>query len=163
MRVLITMLALTLGTLGQAPAEKSQLQQLRWLAGCWSGEMKSGIFEECWTIPRGDSIQVSARIVNKEGKTVFREFISVDETSDGVVMTIGHFGPGLKPENTPVPFRLVKLTESEAIFENPKHDHPQRVAYLRQPDGSVISRISLMDGTRAVDFPMRKPGMKSTP
>ena len=140
----------------QPPAGIHRVAQLGWLAGCWTGEVQAGVFEECWTVPRGDSIQVSARIVSN-GKTVFREFISVDDVPDGVIMTIQHFRARLEPEGDRAGFRLVKLTDAGAIFENPQHDFPQRIAYLKQPDGSVIARISLLDGTKAEDYPMRKP------
>jgi hypothetical protein len=159
MRVIALLLFLLSGAFAQSSAEnKFRVQQLRWLAGCWTGDMKSGKFEECWTVPRGDSVQVSARIVSAEGKTVFREFISVDDVEDGVVMTVQHFKARLEPEGNAVGFKLVKLTDTEAIFENPAHDHPQRIAYLKQPDGSVISRVSLLDGSRVIDFPMFRPG-----
>jgi hypothetical protein len=151
------------GAAQETAAPQFRVKQLAWLAGCWSGDMKSGKFEECWTVPRGDSIQVSARIVNAEGKTTFREFISVDDVTEGVVMTVQHFGPKLQPQSKPVEFKLVKLTETEAIFENPMHDHPQRIAYLKQPDSSVISRISKLDGSRAVNFPMFRPGATRKP
>ena len=44
----------------------------------------------------------------------------------------------------PTPFFAVKLDEKEAVFENEKHDHPQRIRYERT-EGGVTATISLMD------------------
>jgi hypothetical protein len=37
------------------------------------------------------------------------------------------------------------------VFENPEHDHPQRIRYVKTEEG-MTATISLMDGSRATDF-----------
>ena len=43
------------------------------------------------------------------------------------------------------------VTEEEAVFENPEHDHPQRIHYVRTDEG-ITATISQMDGSRATEF-----------
>jgi hypothetical protein len=54
-------------------------------------------------------------------------------------------------------FRAVKVTEEEAVFENPEHDHPQRIRYVKTEKG-ITATISMMDGSRSKDFVYRKRG-----
>jgi hypothetical protein len=44
------------------------------------------------------------------------------------------------------------------VFENPRHDFPQRVAYRLDPDGVLQARIEGQRGeeTAVVQFPMRR-------
>lgn len=37
----------------------------------------------------------------------------------------------------PTPFRLLRIGEHEAVFENPEHDFPQRITYSR-PEASRL-------------------------
>jgi len=46
----------------------------------------------------------------------------------------------------PVTYKLVKLNDSEAVFENSQHDPPQRIVYQRLVDGTFIAAI---DGEEA--------------
>jgi hypothetical protein len=136
-------------------ATKNTVNDLSWLAGCWGGEMKSGTFEECWTAPMAGNMQGSSRRA-KNGKLNFMEFMLLEDLTEGVVMTVQHFGSQFKPDSKPVSFTLVRATANEAVFENPQHDYPQRIAYRKTADG-IVSTISLLDGTKQVDFPMKRP------
>lgn len=55
-------------------------------------------------------------------------------------------------------FKLVKLENKRAVFENPGHDFPQRIIYQLRADGSLLARIQgLRNGElRSVDFPMQR-------
>lgn len=78
------------------------------------------------------------------------EFLRIEE-SDGRLILVGT--PSGQRETR---FEQVELGDSGAAFENPEHDFPRRIEYRRQPDGSLVARISGdVDGkTGSVDFPM---------
>ncbi len=81
------------------------------------------------------------------GKTTEYEFVVVRTGSQGleyVAMPSGQPG-GV--------FKATRVSASEAIFENPAHDFPSRIAY-RRADGGLIATIDgQVDGKpRAVDF-----------
>jgi hypothetical protein len=78
-------------------------------------------------------------------RTHFFEFMRI-ATHRGKIAYIVQ--PGGDP---PVLFRAVTVTEEEAVFENPAHDHPQRIAYVRTEKG-MTATISLMDGSKATEF-----------
>jgi hypothetical protein len=56
---------------------------------------------------------------------------------------------------------LPKLTRlaGQVIFENPAHDHPKRVIYRKNSDGSLVASIHAGEGTKTQTFsyvPIRK-------
>jgi len=54
-------------------------------------------------------------------------------------------------------FKLTRLTEQEAVFENPAHDFPKRVIYRKSAVGTLTARVE-GDGTekeKSQDFHYR--------
>ena len=122
---------------------------LKFLTGCW--ETRSGAkasVEEQWTKPAGGTLLGMARTIRGE-KTVFTEFMRI-EPKDGGLVFVARVGAG----NTP--FKLVRLTDSEAVFENPAHDFPQRIIYRKQ-DSGLFARIEGVDKgkEKGRDFPYK--------
>lgn len=56
------------------------------------------------------------------------------------------------------PFAATLISDTLAVFENPAHDFPQRIAYRRVGTDSVVARISAVHNgqTRGMDIPMRR-------
>lgn len=132
----------------QAP---TSLDKLAWIGGCWQGKMGSGVTQEQWMRPEGDSmLGMSRTVVN--GKTPFFEFLQIKRDGEDLVYIARPQG------KEPTPFKLVKLNESAAVFENLQHDFPQRIAYQRQVDGSLIATLEGEDKgkSKRVDFPMQR-------
>ena len=48
----------------------------------------------------------------------------------------------------PVLFRAVKVTEGEAVFENPEHDFPQRLEYRREDAHLTMTISGIEQGQR---------------
>ena len=88
----------------------------------------------------------------KSGKTVEFEFVRIVKKEDGSIYYVA------KPSGQEgASFKLVLLEGSRAVFENLKHDFPQRIIYRLSGD-SLIARIEgTMNGKeRGVDYPYRK-------
>lgn len=128
------LLAIIFGA-GAGAAQKSGVDQLDWVSGCWSSDDGKQQIEECWMKPAGQSMLGTSRTV-AGGKTVFTEHIQIRE-KDGQLAYIVTIGMGAKP----VVFKQVKLTDSEVIFENPEHDFPQRIIYRRESADKLFARI----------------------
>ena len=128
---------------------------LSWMTGCWAAEQGPIVIEEQWNKPAGGQMMGVARTI-RSGKVVQHEFLLIDTDAEGVF-----YLPRLSNGAEPVKFRLTTQSASEAIFENPAHDFPQRILY-RKTDGGLFARI---DGKqngkdRAVDFPMKSVACK---
>ena len=49
-------------------------------------------------------------------------------------------------------FKLTRLTNNEAVFENPTHDFPKRIIYRKGADGSLTASIDAGDGTKSMKY-----------
>jgi hypothetical protein len=88
------------------------------------------------------------------GKVVAHEFIQIREGPGGALYFIAM--PSGQKEAA---FQIVSLSATEAVFENPQHDFPQKISYRLQADGSLLAAIegSGRDGqTRRIEFPYKK-------
>jgi Domain of unknown function (DUF6265) len=117
---------------------------LAWIAGEW--ELKDGeqTTVEHW-LPLAGSTMMGVSHTYDSKETRFFEFLRIT-AMNGTIAYVAQPGGG-----KPVPFLAAKLSDSEAIFENPKHDHPQRIRYAKTEKG-ITATISLMDGSKAADF-----------
>jgi hypothetical protein len=133
----------------------TELEQFGWMTGSWEGTAFGGTYEEHWTPATGTIMLGMSRTI-RDGKTAFYELLRLEKTGNDVVLTAflpkdGNLAAG-------VPFKLTKLGEQEAVFENPAHDFPTRITYRRPDDNSLFARI---EGTRngklsGVDFPLKR-------
>jgi hypothetical protein len=57
-----------------------------------------------------------------------------------------------------VSFKLVKVNPSQAIFENPQHDFPQRIVYQRLIDGSLYASLEGVENgkPKRIEFAMKR-------
>ena len=128
-----------------------EMGKLVFMSGCWRRVDPIQILDEQWSRPAGQSLFGVGRTI-KDGQTVFYEFLQIRQRSDGI------FYIAQANEEKPVSFKLVKVNDTQAIFENPQYEFPQRIIYERAIDGSL--RVSL-DGIESgkpkkVDFAMKR-------
>jgi len=113
--------------------------QFDWLIGDWRGAHEgTGQFFESWH-REGDGL-AGAGYQIVDGDTTFGEALRI-EARDGdlyYVATVTH-------NKGDVAFKLVDGGAGHAIFENPDHDFPQRIAYELRDDGTLYVRASLID------------------
>ncbi len=128
------LVAIILGT-GAGAGQKSGVDQLDWMSGCWFLDDGKQQVEECWMKPGGQSMLGMSRTV-AGGKTVFTEHIQIRE-KDGQLAYIVAIGMGAKP----IVFKQIKGTDGEVVFENPEHDFPQRIIYRRESADKLFARI----------------------
>ena len=117
--------------------------KLSWMTGAWRTAGESSFLEEHWSSPCGDSMMGMFRVV-QGGKMQMAELIFIEQTGDGVVMTLKHFGPGLKDldKGKAFSFRLIRSGPNEAVFEHPDVEFPGRRRIIYRRDGtSLIARL----------------------
>ena len=138
-------------SLSLAAAEQPGIGQLAWLAGCWEGQTGPVTVEEQWSKPAGNTMLGASRTL-KGGATIFSEFMRITE-SDGKIVYMARIGTKAEP----TPFTLIQIAP-EVVFENAKHDFPQRILYRLNPNGSLLARIEGVDKgrQRSEDYPMRR-------
>lgn len=122
-------------------AVRAGVDDLAWMAGHWEIEGAGKHVEEVWLAPEGGTMLGMSRTVH-DGKTVAFEFLRLQERGDAVFYVASPNGA------TPTDFRLVESDGTRAVFENPAHDFPQRIAYRRDGE-QLVARISALDESAA--------------
>lgn len=122
--------------------EERDAGDLAWLAGDWAVEEAGRWTEERWAGPRG-GVMLGTSLSGRGDRATGFEFMRIAAGADGALAFWG--SPGGSPA---VPFRLVRASGTEAVFENPAHDYPQRIVYRREGD-LLTATISAIDGTGA--------------
>ena len=147
--LVFTMAISTMSSAGRpSTAQEFNVARLQWISGCWVSDDGKERTEEFWLKPAGQSMIGLSRTV-AGGKTVFIEYAQIGEVKGEIAYTVS-LGMGARP----VSFKLIKSSESEAVFENPVHDFPQRIIYRRESKDSLFARI---EGTekgvsKGIDF-----------
>ncbi|MCY3002458.1 MAG: DUF6265 family protein [Planctomycetota bacterium] len=132
---------------------KATIADLAWLAGNWVGTRgTSGTtsIEERWSPPLGGAMLAVSRTVSK-GKLAGFEYLRVVERDGGLVYVAQPGG------NPPTEFVLTELSASRAVFENPRHDSPQRIVYELSGD-SLSASVGYMKGGRPQRFGFKREG-----
>ncbi len=112
-----------------------------WLAGAWIGTRSSGSsIEERWSPPLGGAMLAVSRTVNTSGKMVAFEYLRIVERNGGLVYAAQPGGAKATE------FVLTELTSARAVFENPRHDYPNRIVYELSAEGVLSATIGQMKG-----------------
>jgi hypothetical protein len=131
------------------------LDTATWFIGTWQNQTSEGLFTEQWS-QKNDSVYsaISTVVVNHQD-TVFFESILLEQKKSELFYTVS-----VKDQNKelPVSFKLVNTTVNQLVFENPTHDFPTRITYLKISEDSIVASISgLIDGKEKIEqFPMKK-------
>lgn len=137
---------------GDAPAPAKfgpeGLKKLEWLCGTWRLQDGDVVTEEHWRPLQGSTILGSSHSFDAT-KTHFFEHLRI-ALQRGQIAYLAM--PGGKP---PTAFLLQQLDDGVAVFENGKHDHPQRIRYEKTAAG-VTATISQLDGSKAQSFVFAK-------
>jgi len=151
---LAVLVALTVAVgVGQSPRLAAQTQpvnQLEWLAGCWSTTRGDSMVEEHWMKPGGGTMLGMSRTI-RGGKTSEYEFLQIRDVNGTLTYVAQPSG------QAEAAFTLRSASGSEAIFENPDHDFPQRIIYRRTVDGLSARVEGTRNGQlRGIDYPYRR-------
>ena len=130
---------------------KAAMGDLAWLAGAWVGTRGKTSIEERWSPPLGGAMLAVSRTVSRDKMVAF-EFLRIVERDGGLVYIAQ---PGGRP---PTEFVLTELGKTRAVFENPRHDSPQRIVYELSAEGGLSASIGFMKGGSPRRFEFKREG-----
>lgn len=120
-----------------APARPAQtLDTVAWLAGSWQGSIGGDALEESWLPPAGGAMVGLHRWL-KGGEVYLYELMSFEETEEGLVLKIKHFGPGLvgrEEKEESILFDLVEAADGRSVFAE-RDDEQERTRLTYRPEG----------------------------
>ena len=135
----------------KAPLE---IEKVKWISGEWQNKSKDGILTESWE--RINDTVFNAVCYFVHGKdTLHNEKISLLQSDNAII-----YSPTVKGENgnRPVHFKMTSVNANELVFENPKHDYPQKIVYTKITEDSLVTKISgMVNGKPYLEsYPMKK-------
>lgn len=137
--ILILLLAITSCKNGDSDKnEKEKIKLAHWLLGTWENKSADGMLAEIWT-KTNDSTFLGNSYFIKAKDTIHFETIVLQQIGDDLIYSATVKGQN---EDKPVAFSLTETLENKLVFENQKHDYPQKISYQKVPNSKLITTIS---------------------
>lgn len=131
---------------------RSSVSSLGWMSGCWEVNDNGVVTTERWSKPT-ENLMIGSSQTVKNGKTVSFEFLRIVKNGTGLIYVA-------KPSSaqSETPFAFAKMGEKEIVFENMKHDFPQRIIYRADKSDSLFARIEGIQNGKleGMDIPMKR-------
>lgn len=118
--------------------EKDQIKSANWLLGKWSAKMADGNLSESWKQINDSTFQAESLFI-KGKDTLHFESIILQQKGEDLFYNATVKGQN---ENKAVAFKLTKKNAKQLVFENPKHDYPQKITYTLITKDSLVASIS---------------------
>ena len=132
----------------------AKLQKASWLIGSWKGHNPEGNPSEYWE-KINDSTFSGRGYFIIGSDTVSSEELRLEQHSDKLF-----YIPTVKTQNNgePVKFVMTSSSDNQLVFENPRHDFPQKITYNLIARDSLLAAISgIIDGRESTrQFPMSR-------
>ncbi len=131
---------------------KQNVTALSWISGCWETAGEGRKTTEKWG-KATDNLMLGTSQSIKGTKSVAFEFLRIVNNGNGLIYI------ALPSDaTTPTAFAAIKVTVNEVVFENAKHDFPQRIIYRLDKADSLFARIEGKQGEKEVgmDIPMKR-------
>lgn len=118
--------------------EKDKIKIADWLIGNWENKSPEGILTENWTKLNDSTFNASSYFI-KEKDTLHFETIVLAQKGE----TLTYFAT-VKGQNDDQAVAFPSTTESDKqlVFENPKHDYPQKITYTKGANNTLTAEIS---------------------
>lgn len=133
---------------------KDKIKTADWLIGNWENRLEQGTLSESWE-KSNDSTFNGKSFFIKDKDTLNNETIVLSQNGEDLF-----YIPVVQGQNNnePVIFTMTKADAKQLVFENPKHDFPQRISYTKITKDSIVATISgVVNGkTKGESYPMKR-------
>ena len=118
--------------------EKDKIKKTNWLLGKWENKVDEGILSESWKRLNDSTFQAESFFI-KDKDTLHFETILLQQKGEELFYNATVKGQN---DDRPVSFHLTSETDKKLVFENPKHDYPQKITYTLVNKDSLVAEIS---------------------
>ena len=122
MKQIIFSLFFSIALIAQS-AQNFDLQKLKWLTGNWRGNTSSGLVDEVWSIPIGNSMTGMFRII-KYDKIVLSQMQMITIENNQLILKLRHFNSDFKSwetKNEWVSFPIEKVSYGNILFKGMRY------------------------------------------
>lgn len=118
--------------------KNDKIKASQWLLGKWESNSTDGFLQETWKKVNDSTFQATSYYI-KEEDTLHFETITLQQKGEELTYSAAVKGQN---EDKPVAFKLTSSIEKQLVFENPKHDYPQKISYTQISPYSLVAKIS---------------------
>jgi hypothetical protein len=118
--------------------EKDKIKAADWLIGNWENKNPDGVLTENWQKLNDSTFSATSYFI-KGKDTIHSERVSLAQKGE----TLTYFAT-VKGQNNDkkIAFLSTLQTEKQLVFENLKHDYPQKITYTKGANNTLITEIS---------------------
>lgn len=153
--LLLSSLSILVSCQNKSEKQFDKLEKMNWLVGQWENKTPEGYLTETWVKDNDSTFSGQTYFIIREKDTVHSESIVLTQVNEDLI-----YRPTVKGQNNdePVDFKLTSDAENSFIFENPKHDYPQKIVYRKVNDKSLVATITgIQQGKQSTEsYPMSK-------
>lgn len=128
-----------------------KLKQIGWMVGKWEMKTPEGTITEEWQQASDKQLTGISYMITQAGDTPFRESIKLNYEGDSL-----YYKPTVSNQNEgkEIQFSEKSIADNIVVFENKRHDFPQRIIYKRTSDSTIVATIEGEQGgqTKKAEF-----------
>lgn len=120
--------------LAQTQGNGGSVSDVGFIEGKWKAVAGDRSIDAIWSAPAAETLVGSVRVI-KENKVVLYELFAFEQTPEGLVALVRHFGPGLigrEEKDKPDRYNFLEAGNGRALFE--KQGEAVRVLYERRSE-----------------------------
>lgn len=155
LNLLFLILVLTFSSCKKTADNKNDKIKLSaWLLGNWENNSDVGNLSENWTQVNDSTFQGQSYFI-KNKDTLHSESIVLRQIGEELTYNAKVEGQN---NNESIPFKLKSITAKQMVFENVKHDYPQKIVYNKITNDSLVAIVSgIQQGKPSSEqYPMKK-------
>lgn len=134
--------------------KNDKIKAAQWLIGKWENKSADGNLEETWKKVNDSTFQAKSYFIKGED-TLHFETVTLQQNGEDL-----NYNATVQGQNNDkaVTFKLNTEIEKQLVFENQKHDYPQKISYRQITKDSLVAKISgIIEGkSTSEQFPMKK-------
>ncbi|MFV8392631.1 DUF6265 family protein [Flavobacterium sp. LB2P6] len=118
--------------------KNEKIKAASWLLGNWENKSADGNLSETWKKVNDSTFQAESYFI-KEKDTLHFETITLQQKGEELT-----YNAAVKGQNNDklVSFKLTTATDKQLVFENPKHDYPQKISYTQITPENLAAKIT---------------------
>src|SRR5687768_5859856 len=128
----LCLIAIVTDAFAQTNKKTGSISDVGFIVGSWKAVAGDRSIDAVWSSPNGENIVGYVRVM-KEGKVVLYELFAFEQTEQGLVALVRHFGPGLvswEEKENPNHYDFLEAGNGQALFE--KQGEATRVRYEKR-------------------------------
>ena len=135
---LITLIIAFVSCQKKETVEKHKIKTADWLIGNWENTTPEGVLSENWQKLNDSTFSASSYFI-KGKDTLHFETIVLAQLGENLTYKATVKGQN---EEKPVFFPSTAESDKQLVFENPKHDYPQKITYTKGANNTLTAEIS---------------------